>query len=213
MTSAFENGRILARSARNVASASQELYPMLATLWEMLEKEKTSLGRIEDAGDDETWKNEWFPLSFGHNADVFEFIERREGQKGRLRKGERLGTVTMLVRLCGDSSTNDGDADWPWLDQACLLIGWHCYEDYWIAENFDASSDNIEYVRHIGNGLWSWYEGNEDCSFFFALPIFALQSEVDLKTKVIEPLIKLFNSDAPVDLAEAAFAGVPVLTP
>lgn len=215
MTDIYEESRILNRSARNVGSAWLELGPMLDALWEMLEKEETSLGSIEDAGYDEVGFNGWCCSSYSYNANVFEFIERKKGQKGCLRKGDRLGTITLLVRLCGDTNTDEEEAIWPWHDQACLFVGWHSLEgnreDKWEAGHFDASSENINSIRHFDHGLWAWSDEGKDYAYFFALPIFAVQSAKDLMKYVIEPLKVLFPSETPREVAERALKGVPVL--
>ncbi|WP_321339104.1 hypothetical protein [Breoghania sp.] len=216
MTDAIENGRKLARSARNIAFAGKELEAMLVALREMLQNETDRLGRIEDDDDEFVGGGEWIRRAYGYNANVFENVQRRQGQKGRLRNGERLGTITMLVRLCGDPSATDADVDWPWIDQACLIVGWHNHEDereeFWWAEHFEISSENLLHIKHINQGLWSWQLDDCDYAYFYVIPIFELNSEEKLKKYVVDPLVKLFHQEGSIRELNSAFEGVPVLS-
>ena len=94
-------------------------------------------------------------------------------------------------------------------------MGWHKGETaYWDIEYFEPYK--LGDLQYRGNGLWTWAdEGAKYYNYngFFALPIFVLKDENDLKNFVLKPLETLFNAENAGDVAAEAFAGVPVLTP
>lgn len=213
----LEQGQILATSAGNVVRAWGELYPMLETLWEKLISGFDDVGDIMDGGHDKTWRDHWVYCSYGWQASVIEKVEYVPGQRGRKRRPKRLGTVSLHIRLCTDSDAEFSETDWPWLDQACLIVAWH--EDkqnygtkpvYWEASHFDPTRENVEAIWFQGHGLWEWGEGG---AYFFALPVFSMKSEEDLDRKVIAPLKALFGKEDKPALAATALAGTGALMP
>lgn len=211
-------GRALARSALNLTSSGPDLQAMIDALSELLQKQSNSDREFSYCGETQDIDNAWLYRSAGYNFDVFEVVERSKGQRGASRKPKRLGTVTIWLRLC-EAACDVPEVDWPWKDQACLIVGWHNREgnreDYWNAWDIDPTAETIDHIRHIGHGLWSWRgtEGEEliDYSFFFALPVFALNSEKDLMHYAIKPLIMLFQYQSPAEALPEALIDVPVL--
>ena len=211
-------GRALARSALNVTSSGPDLQAMIDAVSELLPKESNDKREFKYCDVTEDKDNGFIWRAYGYNFDVFEVVKRKNGQRGASRRPNRLGTITIWVRLC-EAGADVPKVDWPWQDQACLIVGWHNREDnrddYWNAWDIDPSADTIDHIRHIGHGLWSWRgtEGEEeiDYSFFFALPVFALNSENDLTNYVIKPLIALFPYQNPSEALLATILNIPVL--
>lgn len=216
MNDILERGRALAQSARNIAFAGPELDSMLNAIWDQLVSE-AGLGRVDEAPSSKRWKDKWLHGAYGYNAHILDIVQGVEG------KGKRLGTVSMLVRLCGDPTLENAGVTFPWQDQACLFIGWHNVpdhlDDYWDGERFEARTYNATYIRHVKDGLWSWkteeekQTEEEDVGFFFVLPLFAIQSENDIRKKVIAPLTAFFQTSEPAKIAAEVLKGIPVLTP
>jgi hypothetical protein len=212
-----ENGRKLFRSAENLRSSSVDLSALMESLEKVLSK--GGIGDVRDAKDaeieDSDW-TDWFNCACSRNKDV---RNKNPGKKG---PASVVGTLTYIVRLCGAENATEQNLDWPWMDQTCLIMGWHKEKgEYWWIEFFDPNNSEAENICHHGNGLWGWQDtGYEDAAdaayyggFFFALPIFALRNESDLMKFVLEPLKILFEADHPHTVAAEALAGVPVLTP
>ena len=173
----------------------------------MLSERKVDIGEIEDAGEeDESDETDWVTWACSGNAKV----RVRKAKRGR---ASFAGTVTCIIRLCGSEDAAEQDPGWPWLNQACLIMGWHKNDDFWYLENFEPA--NVANVHHRGDGLWAWQDADDkgDYAFFFALPIFALRDEGELKRLALTPLKVLFEADDPRAAAAAAFNGVPVLQP
>jgi hypothetical protein len=211
MTDVLAQGRNLALAARTIAASDRELTALLDTLWEMLQSEEAHLGRCQEAKPERSWKENWVYGTYGYNAAFYEVVQRQPGQRGALRAPKLRGTLSLLVRLCGDPDCDTAGYSWPWLDQACLLVGWHGFDAYWCARDFDATPGNQECLSDLGHGLWCWTEDGENHAVFFALPLFALRREADLRAFVLAPLRALFLASAPEQLSAKAFQGVPVL--
>lgn len=196
----IENGRKLFRSAENLRRSSLDLDALMESLHEIVMEETFADGAIEKVkGEDESSGTDWVTHIYTDNYKI-----RRTGRGRAL-----LGTITFVVRLCGEEEPVDGP-DWPWLDQACLLVCWHKdVDDHWYAGNFEPSEE--AHIRDHRNGLWSWQHDGEDWSYFFALPIFSLRNEADLRRLVVKPFKILFESDDIPGAIAAAFMNVPVL--
>lgn len=210
----IENGRRLFQSAENLRQSAPDLDALMQSLWEAVEG---IFGEIEDLGDEDTGGDgEWLATAYAYNAAVLSVPERVSGQRGRRKKPKQIGSLTFIVRLCNSGDIEEHTVKWPWLDQACLILGWHSKdnpEDNWEIDNFNPEDENLSAIIHVENGLWAWQEHGENYAYFFAIPIFALQNENDLKRLALRPLKELFDSDDPVRAAKEAFSNVPVLRP
>lgn len=205
MTDVTEAGRRLFQSAENLRRSANDLDALLDSLWEMLVERRVDLGEIKEADDENGGgKNAWLATAWAYNATVMDTAERPAGARGRPRRPRPRGTVTFLVRLCGFEDAQEPKPDWPWLDQACLIVGWHRgagkEDDFWEIANFEPSQGE-GFIRSAGKKVWAWHEDGEDYARFFALPIFALRNEDDLKNHVLRPLKVLFEGGG----AETAF--------
>ena len=79
--------------------------------------------------------------------------------------------------------------------------------------NFDPDDeDNLAHIKQFSCRIWRWNEGSGDR--FFAIPVFSLKDERDIKKHVIKPLKKLFEGgdesdsfpdDSPVYSTDLAF--------
>ncbi|KFE33846.1 hypothetical protein [Thioclava atlantica] len=212
----IDRGQALHRSAENLRRSAADLDALLQTLWEQLQDE-TFFGDVAELGDEDGGGDaEWVAPAYAYNAGILSRTARAPGQKGRSTKPKPVGTLTMVTRLCS-SKEADGEApEWPWLNQACLIIGWHPHsnhEDLWAIEDFDPTDESQACISHAGDGLWVWSEEEDDYAYFYALPIFALTDEDALKNFALRPLKALFNADDPKSIAKETLRGVPVLSP
>ncbi len=130
-----------------------------------------------------------------------------------------IGSVSIIVRLCNSHDCDGALPNWPWLDQACLILAW-CVEapvndewNYWRIGEFEVNQANRNHIAHVGDGLWVWQKDEQNSSYFFAPPIFALTDEQALKRFVLAPLKALFAAENPEALAKEALSDVPVLMP
>lgn len=210
----IENGRRLFKSAENLRQSSPDLDALMESLWEIA-KEKDFFGEIEDLGDEDVgWSVGWLANAHAYNAAVFSYPESVPGQRGRRKNPTKIGTLTFILRLCNSGELEDHTAKWPWLDQACLILGWHpkdnSNEQWWI-DNFTPDEESQAAIHHFGHGLWAWRGDGRNYAYFFVLPIFAFRTEEDLKKIALRPLKKLFHSDDPVRAAEEVLSDVPAL--
>ncbi len=212
-----DNGKRLFLSAENLRKSAADLDALMDSLWEAVEK-SDFLGEIDDLGDEDGGgKGKWLAPAYAYNASVLSQPLRKPGQKGRQPKAKKIGTITMVVRICNSEDIDLAEAPaWPWLSQACLIIGWHPEDnpdDQWYISDFDPSEKSKQCIHYITNGLWKWHDDDTDYSYFFALPIFALRDETDLRRYVLTPLKTLFNADDPASEAQEALKDIPVLKP
>lgn len=214
----IDNGRKLYQSAENLRKAALDLDAMLLSLWEIVSEATFAGGEIQELADEGGSAGDWMIPAYAYNAAVMSLAERAPGQRGPSKKPKQIGTITILARLC-NSDDIDGEApDWPWLDQSCLILGWHPEEhpdDNWEVGNFSPDDESRASISHLGDGLWSWRDegGENDYAYFFVLPIFAFRDESDLKRFALSPLKRLFGADNPSAEAVVAFHNVPVLLP
>lgn len=204
----IENGRSLFLSAQNLRRSAPDLDALLDSLWEVVEAEY--FGPIEDLGDEDSDDHGWISTGYAYNAAVL-----ARGKKGKPLK-QPIGSPTFIVRLCSTGEVEDESAHWPWLDQACLIVGWHgsdTPDDYWEIGNFEPTDENVANIAHAGSGLWAWAPDGEYYSHFFAIPIFALRNEHDLKKYALRPLKALFDSGDPVAAAPDVLKDIPALQP
>ena len=145
------------------------------------------------------------------HADIF---RRGSGQKGP--SDNQFGSLSFQLVL-GNPELIDESADWPWRKQPSLIAGWNKYHDadgwekgnYWLYDNFDPIGDAVNHPvkclkqRSEDGRVWGWHEDGKwaQGKGFFALPVFALEDEADLKSHVVEPLNALFEGKT----AEEAF--------
>lgn len=216
----INSSQVLFQSAENLRRSSRDLDALMNSLWEMLEGRTVDIGEITDAGDEgEDGEGGWVTTAYAYNADVWTApAARAPGQRGRNPRPNRIGTISMIVRICGRGDACANEMDWPWLQQACLIIGWHKVEDYWGLEDFEP--ENTPYTIHSGSGLWRWEEeehSNQDSregyAYFFVIPIFEIKDESSIKELVLKPLKKLFDADDPAKVAEQVLSDLPVLRP
>lgn len=210
----FEHGRKLFQSAENLRRSAPELDALLESLWEILENEEF-FGEVNDLGDEDAGGDGgWVSSAYAYNAGILSRPARAPGQRGPSKKPKQIGTISIVARLCNSKDIVGELPDWPWLNQACLILGWHPKQnpdDHWEIENFDPEDENFASIVHVGDGLWAWHESDGDYAYFFVLPIFALTDEDALKRFALRPLKTLFDADDPKSLAEAALRNVPVL--
>lgn len=203
-----ENGRRLFLSAQNLRRSAPDLNALMDSLWEAVEAEY--FGPFQDLGDEDSCDHGWMSTGYAYNAAVLS-----RGKSGQPLK-KSIGSLTFIVRLCNTGEIEDGSVDWPWLDQACLILGWHGSDrtnDYWEIGNFDPTDENMASIAHAGSGLWAWAPDGEHYSHFFVIPIFALRNEHDLKKYALRPLKALFDSEDPVATAPEALKDVPAMHP
>ena len=215
-TKILEHGRQLFQSAENLRRSAASLQGMMDNLWEGIE-ENEFFGECEGLGNEEVMDSEnWITTAYAYNAGILSRPERAPGQRGPSRKPKQIGTISIVARLCSSKDIDGEVPDWPWLNQACLIVGWHPKEnpnDYWEIENFDPEDGNLTCIIHISDGLWTWSESEDDYAYFFVLPIFALTNEDALKRFALRPVKALFDADDPRTSAKAALHDAPVLLP
>ncbi|SDG52037.1 hypothetical protein SAMN04488245_103129 [Alloyangia pacifica] len=186
------------------------------SLWEAV-KSQEYFGPIEDLGDEGAGdEDDWLATGYAYNAKVLRRPELSPVKRGRPPKPIQLGTLTFIVRLCNIEEVEDKSVDWPWLDQACLILGWRASDapnDYWEIENFEPKDENVASIAHAGSGLWAWPLNGKYYSYFFSIPIFALRNEHDLKKYALRPLKALFDSEDPVAAASEVLKHVPTMQP
>jgi hypothetical protein len=211
-----EHGRKLFQSAENLRKSAASLQGMMDSLWEEIEKEEF-FGECEDLGDEEITDSEnWFTAAYARNAGILFRPARAPGQKGRLKDPNQIGTISIVARLCNSKDIDGELPDWPWLNQACLIVGWHPKqnpEGYWEIENFDPEDENMASIVHVGDGLWAWRESDGDYAYFFVLPIFALTGRKALEDFAVRPAKDLFDNGVSKSSVADAFGDVPVLLP
>lgn len=211
-----EHGRKLFQSAENLRRSAASLQGMMDSLWEEIE-EKEFFGECEDLDEEEITDSEnWFTTAYARNAGILSRPARAPSQKGRPKDPKQIGTISIVARLCNSDDIDGNLPDWPWLNQACLIVGWHPKQnpdDCWEIENFNPEDENLASIVHVGDGLWAWRESEGDYAYFFVLPIFALTNEDALKRFALRPVKTLFDADDPKTVAEVALRDVPVLLP
>lgn len=212
----LEHGRKLFQSAENLRRSAPELDALLESLWEILEDEEF-FGEITDLGDEGAdGEGAWIASAYAYNAGILSRPTRAPGQRGPSKKPKQIGTVSIVTRLCNSKDIDGEFPDWPWLKQACLIVGWHPKQnpdDHWEIANFDPEDENLASIDHVGDGLWAWRESEGDYAYFFVLPIFALTDEKTLKDFALRPAKALFDTDDPRIAAAEVFRDVPVLLP
>lgn len=210
----LEHGRKLFQSAENLRRSAPELDALLESLWEILENEEF-FGEIADLGDEDSGGDgEWISSAYAYNAGILSRPARAPGQRGPSKKPKQIGTISIVARLCNSKDIDGELPDWPWLKQACLIVGWHPKQnpdDCWEIENFNPEDENLASIVHVGDGLWAWRESDGDYAYFFVLPIFALTDEKALKDFALGPAKVLFDTDDPKFSAAEVFRDVPVL--
>lgn len=207
----IENGRWLFQSAQNVRRSNADLNALLESLEEIVEKGYfKQIERLED--EDTAYESDWISTGFAYNASV------RMPRIPPQRKDRHIGSLTFIVRLCNLAEAENEPIDWPWLDQACLIVAWHrsqSDDDQWEIENFEPTDENVASIYHRGGGVWEWKPEPSDKykAYFFAIPIFSLRNESDLKRYALAPLKALFYSEDPVTSARDVLKGVPAMQP
>lgn len=212
----LENGRRLFQSAENLRQSATDLDALMANLWEAANG-SNFFSEMEDLGNETAGADEgWLTPAYAYNAAVLSSPERSPGQRGPSKKPKQVGTLTFLLRLCNSGEIEGNTVKWPWLEQACLILGWHpkdSPDDHWEIDNFNPEEDNIASIIHVESGLWAWRHQNENYAYFFVIPIFVFRNENDLKRFALRPLKELFFSDDPVCAAAKTLSCVPVLQP
>lgn len=212
----IEHGRKLFQSATNLRKSAPDLDALLESLWEEVQDEKY-FGDVVDLGDEDGGgAKEWIASAYVFNAGIWPDTQKKD--RGRKKNKTPSGTISFLVRLCNRMDVDEDLPDWPWLNQACLIVGWHPkenHEDTWEIENFEVVDDNRKAIRHAGDGLWAWHEteADEDYAYFYALPIFALTGEKTARQFILQPLKTLFDAADPKSIAKQTLRDVPVLLP
>ena len=200
----IEHGKRLFQSADNLRQSALDLDALMDSIWSILSVEVFAGGEIRDAHkEDDCFGNDWITPTYTGNCEV----------RGVGKGSPRLGTITYVARLCGNGVVTAQHPNWPWLDQACLFVGWHNRNDYWGPEDFEPSEEANLHYR--GQGLWAYQDhgDDEDYGYFFVIPIFALMTENDIQKYIVKPLKIIFKDNDPKLRAGAAFRDVPVLVP
>ncbi len=213
----IEHGRRLFQSATNLRKAAPHLDALLDSLWEKAQKEKYFGGVVDLGEENGGGAKEWIAPAYSYNGGIEPYPQKKNKGKKQAKQAP-FGTISFIVRLCNATDANEDLPDWPWLNQACLIVGWHPdneEEDKWRLEDFEAVHENRVTIRHAGGGLWAWRdEGeDEDCAYVYVLPIFALTDEESAEEYALRPLKALFEAADPVSLAKEALRNVPVLLP
>jgi hypothetical protein len=208
-----QQGRMLFQSAQNIRKSADSLWNILNSLAEKVES--SGLGTVDWQDNCFSWaETEWLYTAFGYNTRISEeTAKRRKGQRGRVPNPKPRGDITLLVRLCGSHEPSILDPNWPWLTEACLIVGWTAPDDGGEIENFEPIEDNTDYIQHCRNGLWIWTQEGCEPSYFFVLPLFSLKSDANLDSYVVAPLKSLFKTDTPCKIAEQVLRDIPVLLP
>lgn len=211
-----QNGQRLFQSAKNLRQAAPDLDALLKSLWKFITKDGFG-GEVTDLGDECADYQDWIKPAYAYNGAV------SLPPPAPRQKPAQVGTISMILRLCNSSDVDEDVPDWPWLDQACLILGWFRSdnsEQTWTIADFDPNGENQAPIKHVGNGLWAWKEAEAeknpdeyDPAYFFVIPIFALRDEAALKKFALAPLKKLFEADTPSDVANTALCDVPALVP
>lgn len=210
----IDNGRRLFLSAQNLQRSAPDLNALMNSLWETVEKEY--FGPIRDLGDESAGDDDWVSSGYAYNAQVLRRPEPLSVRRGRPPRPTQIGTLTFIVRLCNIGEVEGEAVDWPWLDQACLVLGWHPSDDdddYWEIENFELTDVNVTSIAHVGSGLWARKNDENNSAYFFAIPIFALRNEHDLERYALRPLKALFDSEDPVASASKVLKDIPAMQP
>lgn len=208
----IKNGESLFQSAQNVRNSARDMQALLDSVWERMKK-REFFGEMMDLEDDYARDDfEWLLTAYAYNAQIMSAPPKTG--KGRPPKSKPIGSISIIVRLCNPDPLPEDVPDWPWLNQACLIIAW-CNENsadvYWSVGGFDLTSENKRCIEHRGNGVWGW---QDDCSgHFYVLPLFALRGEAEIDRFVVNPLQALLNADDLDAASVTAFNDAPVLTP
>ncbi|PFG64306.1 hypothetical protein AXZ77_2941 [Thioclava sp. ES.031] len=214
---AIEHGRKLFQSATNLRKSAPQLDSLLDSLWEKAQDEKY-FGDVVDLGEGSGGgAKAWIAPAYSYNAGIAPSPHKKNKGKKQANKAP-FGTISFIVRLCNAIDANEDLPDWPWLTQACLIIGWHPnkeHDDKWNIENFEAVDENQVAIRFAGEGLWAWRDegGDEDYAYFYVLPLFALTDDEKAEECALQPLKALFEAADPVSVAKEAFGNAPVLLP
>ena len=198
-------GRNLFVSADNIRRASADLEALWESMFEALEGKTFGDGvATEPNKRDSSYSTDWIGAIFEQTFEV------RKSPNKDGSPGEVISTISVAIRLCGNSDVSDKPA-FPWSDQAALIVAWHPFDDEWDAESFEA--DSAEHIQYSGQGLYRWDDGGPDGAHLYSLPLFAMRTEKDIAAFVVAPLRTFLASRDPAEQAETTFAGVPVLRP
>ncbi len=200
-----EKSTLLFKSVQNMLVSSGDLSALYGSVYEEIEAGFEGFGQIKKLfeEDDCEINGRWIK-SYAEMAWKVNDNDKR--------KKTPIWTVTVIIRLCGKNEVDIGSAKWPWVDQACIIVGWHTgVDDLWANEFFGL--EHRHWIHHRGNGVWAWDQGEGDYAYFFALPIFALANQADIKQYIVEPLKALCQAEDPLSVAESIFESVPVLIP
>jgi len=202
-----QKSRALFQSAQNLRSSSLDLDALEENLWDALCENLADICNVTNR----TENKEPVEVSWVYSAHSCTGLVKSIGSNRSI-----LGKITYVIRLCGTNAPPEEESvgKWPWLGQACVIMAWDRVRHLpWRIREFEPP--NLVSIRHHGNGLWAWqYSADQnDCAYFFALPIFSLKNSADLKKYIIWPFKKLFYADIPLEVAAKALDKVPVLKP
>lgn len=193
------SARNLWQSVRNIHRSAAHLDVLMDSLKEMIEGECFDGGevRFNSKIDDEYAGNNWISMSRSMHAEIW-----TEEPADRRRRPRQFGTISIHL-IIHDGSDEMLDVNWPWRGQPSLIACWsrpevrtEGWEEYYMyAENFNPEDeDNLECIARFSPRVWHWKSDGE-CSgaFFFAVPVFSLRDERDIKKHVIKPLKNFFE--------------------
>lgn len=184
MENILDIGRTLSISARNILKSEKDLNAILEFL----------INNIEIIGgwkihnqEIDFYKVDWIRGSY------FKSIVIRSNNGGR----PIIGSISFGVWLTGRYE-NNLKFDWPWLNQACLIIGWHKGNkpSVWSVDNFEPLQDNFSYLPPSSGRIRAWKDGEREDGWFFLIPIGACKSENDLRRHILQPLAEIINNNS-----------------
>ncbi|SDY93378.1 hypothetical protein [Citreimonas salinaria] len=124
-------GRNLFVAADNIRRASADLDALWESMFEALEDEEFGAGvATEPKKRDSSYSTDWISPIYEQTFEI------RKPSKKDSSPGKVISTISVAIRLCGNSDVSD-EPVFPWSDQAALIIAWHPFDDEWGAEDFE----------------------------------------------------------------------------
>ena len=184
-------GRILLASAENVRRALREVDLIKIGLEEMIEARLAETMDLLTDG----WEK---AMDEGDNCitDFYWDCSLKKKLKGK----PHGGYIGLNIRICGDDDEGESSRpDWPWLDQACLMVCWHptSHKNEAGPEDFEPDVEmSRALITRLGGGLWS-YGSDPAAYYFFVLPLGVLTGREAFKEFCVDPLLALHQEPDP----------------
>ncbi len=203
MNEDVENSRKLFIAINSIQQSSSELSLLWRNILDEFDSEKFQDGiKLEEVDIDDP---------------AYDWISETSMIFGTARTSSRrkrfLGNVSVSFLLSGQCQYSQAGDPYPWGDKVCLIVGiWKGESDEYVWHE-DFEDDTLYEFRHIGDGFWTYAEYALKEGGFFALPIFALKTDKDVKTMILEPLAVLAKCKDLETLDRKFLRGLPVLLP